>query len=139
MMAAVAKERFPGGRIMVVDDNAFDRSLIIGKMRAAMKDCHLIEIGESASAAPAVAESRPDLVLLDIRMPAPDGFAVLSRIRKLRDGGETKVVMLSSSTSPRDQRRAKELGADGYEVKPDSLAGYDRMIEDIAAKWLTRH
>ena len=60
---------------------------------------------------------KPGLVFLDIHMPRMDGYGVLRWVRRKRSFRHTKVIMLSSSTDPRDLARAKALGADAYFVK----------------------
>lgn len=58
---------------------------------------------------------KPDLVLLDVQMPAPDGWTVLSEIRRR---GQTPVIMVSARDLPRDHLTALTLGANDYIVKP---------------------
>lgn len=58
---------------------------------------------------------RPDLVLLDIRLPKFDGIEVLNRIRRER---ETPVIMVTSLAEDMDKLTGLRLGADDYIVKP---------------------
>lgn len=58
---------------------------------------------------------RPDLVLLDVRMPRVDGWAVLSELRRR---GETPVIMLTALDQDIDKLQALRIGADDYVVKP---------------------
>ena len=58
---------------------------------------------------------RPDLVLLDIMMPVMDGWAVL---RKIREDGDTPVIMLTAKGELEDRVHGLESGADDYIVKP---------------------
>ena len=62
---------------------------------------------------------RPDLVLLDIMMPVMDGWAVL---RKIREDGDTPVIMLTAKGELEDRVHGLESGADDYIVKPFSNA-----------------
>lgn len=58
----------------------------------------------------------PEFVLLDANMPGRRGREVLEAIRRRHD--DVRVVMYSGSSSPDDMKSARELGADGYIVKP---------------------
>ena len=68
-------------------------------------------------------ESMPSLVLLDINMPAPNGFEILSSLRGLEGFGELpEVILLTSSASPRDAERALAAGAARCLEKPVRLS-----------------
>jgi CheY-like chemotaxis protein len=60
----------------------------------------------------------PAVVLLDLKLPYVHGFEVLGWIRQQSALSETNVVVLTSSPEDRDQKKAKELGAKAYLVKP---------------------
>jgi DNA-binding response OmpR family regulator len=71
------------------------------------------------------------LVLLDINLPGASGFDVLKALRTLESSHRTPVVIVSSSDDPSDHRRAAELGADGYLVKPPSNSELEDMISRL--------
>lgn len=60
----------------------------------------------------------PDVVILDLMMPEMDGFEVCRRLREKPDFAKVKIIVVSSKAYEHDQRRARQLGADGYIVKP---------------------
>jgi len=60
----------------------------------------------------------PDIILLDVTMPKLNGFEVY---RRLREAGETPIVMLTSWDEEEDVLRRLQLGADSYVTKPFSL------------------
>ncbi len=62
-----------------------------------------------------VSETRPDLVLLDIMMPDPDGYLTLDRIRQKSD---VPVIIISGRHAPDSLRKAFDLVADDYIGKP---------------------
>ena len=64
----------------------------------------------------------PDLLVLDLKMPRVEGFAVRSWNRYQPALHEVKVFILTSSDDPDDLRRATKLGADGFIVKHPSVA-----------------
>ena len=60
-------------------------------------------------------EEDPDLVLLDIMMPGPDGFLVIDRIR---EESNAPIIMLTAKRDTESIRKAIELGADDFVKKP---------------------
>lgn len=84
-------------------------------------------VGEAVNGSqvlPLVRRLKPDLVLLDLRMPQMDGLTCLTKIRK--EFPEMKVAMLSVSQDPELIQTALKRGANAYIVKsidPDDLAG----------------
>ena len=68
-----------------------------------------------------------DLVLLDITMPGPDGFAVCQAIRR---GSTVPIIMLSARGQEKDKVRALDLGADDYLTKP---FGIDELLARVRA------
>lgn len=74
----------------------------------------------------------PDLVLLDIRMPAPDGLEVLDIIRS--EGIPVKVVMISAHADPEMSQDALERWADAFLVKPFTAAVLYETIDRVLAE-----
>jgi two-component system nitrate/nitrite response regulator NarL len=95
---------------------ADDHGLMLQAIRLALEPHPEIQIvGEARSGSevlPRVAETRPDIVLLDIRMPGLDGLQVLDRLQKLYP--ETKVVMLSGVDEPGLAEEALRRGARAF-------------------------
>jgi len=82
-----------------------------------------------------IPKQRPDVVLLDILMPGMDGFEVCQRLRSCSELADTRVIMCTSKAFDFDRRRAADLGADGYVVKPlqsDNL--FDAIDRAVANK-----
>jgi len=61
---------------------------------------------------------QPDLVLLDLMMPAPDGFAILEQIRAETDEAFLPVIVLTADTNEESKRRVLEAGATDFLLKP---------------------
>jgi CheY-like chemotaxis protein len=80
----------------------------------------------------------PALVLLDLKMPEMTGFDVLAWLQNRPDLKELPAVVLTSSADEADRRRAQQLGAADYFVKPESVQGLVQVVQALHAKWLER-
>jgi DNA-binding NarL/FixJ family response regulator len=102
-------------RVVIADDH---RLMLDGIRRALGADDGFEIVGETQDGihlVPLVEETKPDLVLLDVRMPRRDGLACLDEIHARFP--ETKVVMLSASTTPALIQSALSRGATAYIAK----------------------
>jgi CheY-like chemotaxis protein len=70
----------------------------------------------------------PDLIFMDLNMPKMDGFTCLDEIKKSSDLKEIPVLILSTSTNPRDIERAKNLGAKTFITKPST---YTALVDTL--------
>lgn len=76
---------------------------------------------------------KPDLVMLDVKMPDIDGFTVLSLLRG--EGNPVPVVMCSGSALQKDVDRAYASGCNGYLEKPTTMDDYRAMAGAVIAYW----
>ncbi|MGD1093379.1 MAG: response regulator [Bryobacteraceae bacterium] len=73
----------------------------------------------------------PELLLLDLHLPKRDGDEVLQRLRASKRCGQTPVVILTSSDSPRDMERASRYAALRYFRKPSNLGDFMNLGEVV--------
>ncbi len=106
----------PKAKILVVDDNAQNRALAQATLEDEGYTVLLAEGGEQGIRA--VEAERPDCVLLDVRMPGTDGFAVCARIRQLPEARETPVVFLTALRDVDTFDQALRAGGDDFLTKP---------------------
>lgn len=71
-------------------------------------------------------------LVVDLHLPGMDGLELIEAARALPGGKGPVVCVLSSSSRPSDIRRAEEVGADGYLVKPNDLAGLRALPAKVA-------
>jgi CheY-like chemotaxis protein/phosphoribosyl 1,2-cyclic phosphodiesterase len=117
---AQERREAPAGRhILVVDDEADGRELAALALR---QDGHLVtEAHGGAEALAAIAARIPDLVLLDLMMPQPDGLAVLRALRSSPATASLPVIMVTASDDDQSTRVGFERGADDFVMKPYSM------------------
>ncbi len=104
------------GTILVVDDNEANRSLA----KATLEDegyAVLLATG-GAEGVTAFEAHTPDCVLLDVRMPDMDGFAVCERLRGMPTGAETPILFLTALRDVDTFDRALRAGGDDFLTKP---------------------
>jgi CheY-like chemotaxis protein len=63
-------------------------------------------------------QQQPDLILCDVGLPSLDGYGVIAAIRQLPAGRDIPFIFLTALAGPDDLRKAMNLGANGYVVKP---------------------
>jgi two-component system, cell cycle response regulator len=79
-------------------------------------------------------ETRPDLVLLDIRMPGMDGYEVATTLRRETTLSDTRIVALTASAMNHDRERISAAGFDGYIQKPIKPETFVAEIEGELAE-----
>jgi len=77
----------------------------------------------------------PGLMLLDLNLPYWSGFEVLEWIRQQAQFRRLPVVVFTSSSRPDDIARAYDAGANGYLVKPNSLADLMTQVRAVRDFW----
>lgn len=102
--------------VLVVDDGAANRELVQAYLAGIDCDVRLAEDGPSALKQ--ISADPPDLVLLDVQMPAMDGYEVCRRIKASPRGRLLPVVMITALNETDDRVRALESGADDFMAKP---------------------
>src|SRR5512141_1217519 len=100
-------------RILVVDDDP----AMVGAITALVgtEGHQVITAYDGLTAVKRYREDHPDIVLLDLAMPGPDGFTVAGRMRA---EGDAPIVVVSGESSEEAKVRALGIGADDYLVKP---------------------
>lgn len=102
-------------RLLITDDHPVVRAGLSG-MLSAEPDFEVIgEAGNGKEAVALTSELRPDVVLMDLRMPEMDGVTAISHIKS--EHPETQVLVLTTYESDADILRAIETGASGYLLK----------------------
>lgn len=125
--------------VLLVDDDEDDRFLVEQAWRKAGIAHALLARGDGAAALELLRSGNPPaLLLLDIKMPGLSGFELLERLRADPELRRLPVLMLTASTAPSDVRRAYELGANAFFIKPSTVAELVELLGAVQACWLRR-
>ena len=107
----------PGGRILIVED---ERAVARGLEYGLQNEGFVVYVAENGQSALDLARSqKPQLILLDIRLPDISGFDVCRQLRN--EGARMPILMLTARDESIDKVLGLELGADDYVVKPYDL------------------
>jgi DNA-binding NarL/FixJ family response regulator len=128
-MPKKATEREPRVRIVLVDDHPLWRQTLRGLLERSGTSEVVAEVADGLAALTAVADTRPDVVLMDVDIPELDGLEATRRI--LSQPSAPRVLVLSSSSARDQVRTAARAGASGYLVKtvsPDDIVSAVRRV-----------
>jgi CheY-like chemotaxis protein len=123
-------------RVLVADDKASSRELI----RTVLEQSgHMVfEANDGMEALRGARDLLPDLLILDLHMPAPDGFAVVNELRRDERFRLTPIVALTASAMQGDRERALAAGFTSYIAKPIGLDALRNEVERLLGSEVER-
>lgn len=114
-------------KILIVDDES--EILDILQSRFDAKGYRVVRAVDGDSALKQTRAEQPDIVLMDVTMPEPNGYMVCRTIKDSEDLKAIPVVLLTGRNSDSDRFWGEESGADAYMTKPYELAELMRVVE----------
>jgi DNA-binding NarL/FixJ family response regulator len=106
-------------KIIIADDSSLLRDRIKSLLNGLKEKLVIYEAENGVEALKLIKDKKPDLAILDIRMPEMNGIEVLKKIRELKM--KTKVCILTSYPYPQYRKRCHEAGADYFLSKTDDF------------------
>jgi CheY-like chemotaxis protein len=129
--------------ILVVEDNKGDAMLAREAFREAGVEAQLSVVTDGAQAIsylrgefPFESSPRPDLILLDLKLPVKDGHEVLREVKADPELRGIPILVLTTSAADHDIREAYELHANSYLRKPVTFDAFVQLARLIADFWL---
>src|SRR5919204_5720228 len=119
MMTAVANEL-----VLIVDDNTKNAKLASDVLR--LGGFRTLEAGSGGEAIAVALEHKPDVILMDIRLPDMDGADATRRLKNDARTADIPVVALTSLTT--DEKWFRETGFDGYLEKPITVTDFAEQV-----------
>jgi len=121
-----------GKKILVVDDEENIRTFLAKSLES--KGYQVISASDGVEGWKVLESERPDLVILDVRMPGMDGIEFLEKIRGDTEFKKIPVIMLTAESSDMSIISGLSMGADHYITKPFTissvLTGIKMMFEE---------
>ncbi|MGH9556761.1 MAG: response regulator transcription factor [Terriglobales bacterium] len=103
-------------KILIVDDSPAELRLIQSVLDQA--GYRSVAVHDPGRIEQAIEAERPSLILLDVVMPARNGFQVCRELKSHSVFAQIPVILVTSKSTPSDQFWGEQQGADGYVVKP---------------------
>ncbi|MHA2243658.1 MAG: response regulator [Candidatus Hodarchaeales archaeon] len=124
--------------VLLVEDSPDHAFLIKRAISAAIQDLKIqwAKDGEEAVEFVIKRGLKPDLILLDIKMPRMNGFEVLRILKGNKETRYIPIVILSTSANEKDVSRAYTLGTNCYITKPVEIAEFQSKLKSIPLYWL---
>jgi len=117
--------------VLVAEDD--EDILLLVATRLTRDGFDVVTARNGAEALELVQELRPQVAVLDIGMPPPDGLEVVRRIRADAQLDGTRLLLLTAKAQESDVRRGIEAGADAYVSKPFSPAELSARVRALLA------
>src|ERR1700722_12458292 len=114
-------------RVLLVDDD--NVVLLHTGVRLKSMGYTVYTAKDAINAVAAVRKNDPDVVVLDISLPAGDGFVVAERLQNLSGSAATPIIFITASENPVLRERAMKLGAVGFLKKPFDATSLADAIE----------
>jgi len=111
----------PPPRVLIVDDENAVTTWLAEELREAYPEFEILEATDGYSAGEIVTMSKPNVVILALRMPGIDGFEVCKRIKSREETKEITVIAITAHPSDDVQQRILEAGATACFSKPLDL------------------
>jgi DNA-binding NarL/FixJ family response regulator len=116
-------------KIVIADDSVLLRDRIKSLLNGLKEKLVIYEAENGLDALNLIKDKKPDLAILDIRMPEMNGIEVLKKIRELKM--KTKVCILTNYTYPQYKKSSLEAEADFFLSKTDDFELIEIVISDL--------
>lgn len=117
-------------RILVVDDDVAVAKLVARALRTGHPDWEVIEANDGFHAGSLVATHKPDVVILDLRMPGVDGYEVCRLIKSQNSTKHAEVLAMTAYQSEESRQRILDCGARVCMTKPLDMPQLIQEVED---------
>ena len=117
-------------KIVIADDSSLLRERIKSLLNGSKEKLVIYEAENGVDALQLIEDKKPDLAILDIRMPEMNGFEVLKKIRELKI--KVKVCILTNYPYPQYKRKCFEAGADYFLSKTEEFEDIKIVITELA-------
>lgn len=106
----------PDKKILVVEDEE-DIAVLVSK-RLRLEGYAVTRVPDALQAMQLIQKTRPDLVILDLMLPAGGGLSVLERMKMSVFAQDTPVIILTGTQDPAQKKKVLELGVEAFLQKP---------------------
>ena len=119
-------------RVLVIDDEAPIRLLCRVNLEA--EGMEVLEASDGPSGLEQARKERPDVILLDVMMPALDGWRVAEQLLDDESTSEIPVILLTARAEFRDRARGLDIGGVDYVTKPFNPLDLATLVRDLLVR-----
>lgn len=123
-------------KILYIEDN--EQNLYLVSFMLNDKGYEVLQARDGQEGIDSAAQSKPDLILLDIQLPNMDGYTVARNLRDKPDLAKTPIVALTSYAMAGDREKAMAAGCSGYIEKPINPDTFVEQIEQYLSEASSR-
>ncbi|MFC1460333.1 response regulator [Microvirga arabica] len=120
-------------RILYVEDN--EDNVYMLTQRLTRHGFTVSIASDGAQGVDMARREKPDLILMDLGLPALDGWTAARQLKQMPETKDVPILALSAHTMPGDREKALNAGCDDYDAKP---IDFERLLEKIDALIRTR-
>jgi two-component system KDP operon response regulator KdpE len=117
-------------RVLVIDDEP--DVLLLCRVNLRHEGHEVLEAPDGATGLALAAEAPPDVVVLDLMMPAMDGYGVLAALKGSVTTADVPILVLSAKAQLDERRRALESGCDAFLAKPFVPQELGEVVQELA-------
>jgi two-component system cell cycle response regulator DivK len=132
MKSADSQTSSPLAHILIVEDHELHIKLLRDILN--FYGYATLTAASGGAAVDIARQRRPDLILLDIRLPDIEGTEIAGRLKADPDTRMTPIIAVTAFAMPGDRERCIDSGCDDYITKPVSIGGIMRLVERYAAR-----
>jgi len=122
--------------VLIVDDERDTNDILAEMVRA--RGFEPVQLFSGAQVTAAVAQSTPELILLDLMLPDVDGFAICDQLKRDRETNLIPVIMVTALNDANHRAQGVRVGANGYLTKPFTAEQFFAGV-DKALAWRKEH
>ena len=116
-------------KILLVEDDHLFRGLLSNVL--VQRKYEIITAVNGQEAIVISKETKPDLILMDVRLPGTSGFEAIATIKATLDTAKIPIIILSASATLRDKEKGIALGCDAYLVKPFAFQELFKLLDTM--------
>ena len=113
-------------RLLYVEDNEMNRDMLSRRLQR--RGFEVLIAGDGEQGVTVAAAEKPDLILMDMRLPVLDGWEATRRIKAAPDTRRIPIIGLTAHAMAADRDKCLEAGCDDYDTKPVELG---RLLDKI--------
>lgn len=133
-MPHIFSERSGPPKVLLVDDEKDITDLIRDVLTLDNSEYEIEVAHDGFRAGVLYANSKPDVVILDLMLPGLDGFEVCRQIKQSSSGAETTVIAITGLDDPKHRDRIMQLGASHFLQKPVDVNALKDLVREAVAK-----